>query len=70
MKYLINFLSAVFLRISGVVINHFQLFDLGSGYSTPYVLMVALFIVGVYKIVKLKIAQRLTDPVLKHNMME
>ncbi len=54
MKYLINFLPAVFFGILGVTINHFQLFDLGPGYSTPYVLMVALFIVGVYKTIKLK----------------
>jgi len=54
MKYLINFLPAVFFGILGFVINHFQLFDLGSQYSTPYVLMAALFIVGVYRTIKLK----------------
>ncbi|WP_294207879.1 hypothetical protein [uncultured Chryseobacterium sp.] len=54
MKYIIYFLPAVFFGISGIVINHFQLFDLGPGYRTPYILMVALSVAGVYKAIKLK----------------
>lgn len=54
MKYVIYFLPAFFFGILGIVINHFQLFDLGPGYRTPYILMAALSIAGVYKAIKLK----------------